>query len=472
MVVTKSLAQTGGTLYSRTKIDSKLLWGIGAGLFFGLLFGLLPVEASSPFIIFVVGLFLGLLWVGHYDATEKTQLMTLFLGAYLSRAFFSLLFYLLSFTYQDAAHVGFLFLNDGWAYHEDAFRMVKMRQFGFDPLAYGTSIWSSGKPIFPVPYEHWNSYVYAVTGKSPMAMFMLNSLFGALTVLVLYDLVRYIFDKKAALRAAMIYAYWPSLILWSTQNLKDPMTIFFFTLMISSLLILFRRPSVLRIASLGVATIALYHLQKFYIMVSVSMALLVYFVTLKIHKHFWMRVLWAFILFACVAIVASQLITKTFSLATLTKWQNTFIRDLMSEHEIFFQSNFESLNALRQVRATGGSAFLSRLDISSPLSLLFSAPLLFLFVCFGPFPWQVTSFFKIFGVAEMLVFYSFMPAFLRGVQDVFRNETRTALLLLSVTFIMMMSIALLDANLGTAFRHRSGILAFVFTFIAVGWEKR
>ena len=449
-------------------------FGVCFGILFGVLLALLPREIVAPFGIFILGLLLGLLLISHYEQSEGKRLMALFLSAYGIRTFLSVFFYLVSFFYQDSLHFGFLFINDGWAYHEDASRMVGMRNFGFDPFMFGVpTAWKTGRETIPVPYEHWNYYIYRYTGTSPLSMFMLNSFFGSLPVLIIYNFVRNLFGQKTGIRAATIFAFWPSLILWSTQNLKDPIEIGALTLFVSSLLGIARKPTLFHFAFLAGSWVVLLRLQKFLLLVALASWLMTHFVLLKVHRIPWMRFFWSLVLAMLCLLFVFRVVTKGVVMKWVTQLQNSFISYLWQEHQKFFAGQFQTLNTLRQGRATGGSAFLSNIDISSPGSLLAFGPLLFCFVWFGPFPWQaIGGLFKFFGSAEMLVFYSFMPAFWRGIQRVLRYKRVTGWFLISIITIIMLSIALLDANLGTAFRHRAVILPFVFVLIAVGWDKK
>ena len=448
------------------------LTGIGAGILLGFLFSSLTRAIVSPFIIFFVGLFVGIVWISQYTQSYKISLTTLFLGAYLLRTLSSVLFYFVSYFYQDPAHLGFLFINDGWAYSQDAIRMVKMQEFGYDPIIYGVSVWSTGRDIAPVPYEFWNRFVYTYTGESPLSMFLLNSFFGTLTVLIVYDFVYHLFHHKIALRAATIVACWPSLILWSTQNLKDPLVICSLALFTSSFVLIWKRPTILRIVFLIASAAVLFHLQKLFLHLGVAAGFLAWFLCLEIHKLPWARICWAVFLIGVLLVLIFTAAGQASLLNRITGLQNTIIHYVFSEHASFFENQLETLNRLRKVRGYGESAFLRNVNISSPGSLLLFSPLLLFYVCLGPFPWQAFGFFKFFGAMEMLVFYFFLPAFCRGIRFGFQERKQCTLFLLGLIFMVMILIALLDANLGTAFRHRASILPFVLVFVGMGWEKK
>ena len=64
---------------------------------------------------------------------------------------------------------------------------------------------------------------FALFGYSPFAVTALNGLIGVLTVLVGYALTRELAGRDAARLAAVLLAFFPSFVLWSATNLKDPL---------------------------------------------------------------------------------------------------------------------------------------------------------------------------------------------------------------------------------------------------------
>ena len=447
------------------------LRGIVTGILFSCLFVFLPREAMGPFVIFVLGIFLGFVCMSLYGKEEGLSLMTLFLVAYALRAFLSTLFYFISFLYQDSLHAGFLFLNDGYISHVVACRMVHMMKLGLSPIQ--GSIWAYGQVTAPLPYEYWNFYVYSFAGTTPIAMYLVNSFIGALTVFVLYDFIRTLFGRRAAHRAAVLCAFWPSLIFWSTHNLKDPLITFSLTLFVSSLSTILKKPTLLRLASLALSVFIFYQIQSPLLMMAVILAVFSIFVSLKIHHTFWMRTFWVSFFMGAVFAFAMGFIPLSLVTGMMTHFQNYFVRhfDLRKQSTIF-EEGFQTINTLRGSRAQGGSAFLKDISISSPLSLLIFLPLLLCYVWLGPFPWQAFGFFKFFSALEMLIFYFLMPAFFRGVRNAFHKERMAAMLTFSTIFTFMLLIALLDSNLGTAFRHRSNIMTLILGFVAVGWKEK
>ncbi len=75
------------------------------------------------------------------------------------------------------------------------------------------------------PYDFWNGIVYFFTGKSPLSLLFINCFAGSLTAIFIYYIAEEIAGKKAARISAILTAFWPSLFIWSVQNLKEPISI-------------------------------------------------------------------------------------------------------------------------------------------------------------------------------------------------------------------------------------------------------
>lgn len=119
-----------------------------------------------------------------------------------------------------------------------------------DDRAYADLAWAfvrylKGDPQPPDVPPEWNGQAYLfgtfvyvesalfyVVGRQMLAMEMLNALAAALTGLVLFDLSRRLFGAGAARAALALMAIYPSLVLWSSLNLKDALVILLSTLVL------------------------------------------------------------------------------------------------------------------------------------------------------------------------------------------------------------------------------------------------
>ena len=73
---------------------------------------------------------------------------------------------------------------------------------------------------------------------------------------------------------------------------------------------------------------------------------------------------------------------------------------------------------------------------------------------------------------ETLVWYALMPAFLRGVVFAVKRKLRAVLPILVFAVSLTGAYALMQGNVGTAYRQRTQITMFFFIFMGVGLAER
>ena len=123
------------------------------------------------------------------------------------------------------------FGGDGAGYHFHALRVLDAWREGIDlPSAFmaGAVLYDLSKGL-SLPM----AMVYGVLGTSPLNFILINAWLGAICGVVAYLLAARLGDRRRALAAGGLIAFWPSSMLWSTQLLKDPATL---VLVLSALL--------------------------------------------------------------------------------------------------------------------------------------------------------------------------------------------------------------------------------------------
>jgi len=75
-------------------------------------------------------------------------------------------------------------------------------------------------------YLYIVAFFYYLFGYSPVSVVFLNIIFGVLTGIVYYFIGLEIAGRNAARVAAIVTVFFPSLVIWSISNLKDPLFIF------------------------------------------------------------------------------------------------------------------------------------------------------------------------------------------------------------------------------------------------------
>jgi len=100
--------------------------------------------------------------------------------------------------------------------------------------------------------------IYALVGRNMLAVQLVNSVLGAATAVVIFLCAHHVFkNTRVARLAAIAVAFYPSLVLWSSQGLKDGPIVFCLALSILATLRLGEKLSLRYVAVLVCALLAL-----------------------------------------------------------------------------------------------------------------------------------------------------------------------------------------------------------------------
>jgi cation transport ATPase len=72
----------------------------------------------------------------------------------------------------------------------------------------------------------------------------------------------------------------------------------------------------------------------------------------------------------------------------------------------------------------------------------------------------------------MLVWYGLMPAFVAGLVHAIRRQLGDVLPILTFAVALTLAYALMQGNIGTAYRQRTQVTMFFFLFMGVGLVER
>lgn len=301
----------------------------------------------------------------------------------------------------------------------------------------------------PLGYFYLNAAFYYVFGHTDIPLKLVNALLGALTGRYIYLIARTLFGAEVARRSATLAAFFPSLVLWSSVNIRDVWVIF---------LILFVSWHSLRIVK-GRSVVAL-----------ASVALGVYAITFFRDYLFFVVALPPVVAFL---IGTRGNLGRNFVFAMLAAVGVLYMVERGAGAEAVPHMSLESLSQARQDMAQGaGSAYQQDVDISTPGRALLFLPVGIAYFLFSPFPWQMTSLLKLFSLPEMLLMYYLTPAIVRGIVHTVRHRFREGLQTLLLTALLTISYALGEGNVGTLYRHRAQAILFYLMFAAVGLELK
>ena len=205
---------------------------------------LAPGDAASAtlFVLPLIGLAVFLV---NLQKTDKKFLLLLFFGALLIRVLVGTLIYL--FEWQE------FFGGDALTY--DFFGYALTRAWDGDKY-YQTlvELFTGGGSASGWGMVYLVAAVYKVIGRNLLAVQFVNAVLGAACVPLSYLIATEIFpSRRVARTTALLAAFFPSLVLWSAQGLKDGPIVFLLILSMLATLKLGNRFSFKYMAALTLA---------------------------------------------------------------------------------------------------------------------------------------------------------------------------------------------------------------------------
>jgi hypothetical protein len=301
--------------------------------------------------------------------------------------------------------------------------------------------------------------VYGLIGRNMLAIQLMNSVVGAATAVVIFLCAHHVFRNLRVARVAGIaVAFYPSLILWSAQGLKDGPIVFLLALAILCTLKLGEKLVLKYIVILALTLLFLIAL-RFYIFYMISVAIAGAFIIgmQQVTATSFARQLSAIVLLG----VALTYVGVTRSAAT------------QFEH----YGNLRTLQVSRNDLARSAESGFGRdVDVSSTSGAISTMPLGVIYLLFAPFPWQITSLRQSITLPEMVIWWTSFPLLVLGLWFAIKYRLRMISPILIFTVMLTLAYSVFQGNVGTAYRQRAQLLVFYFIFVAVGFvlvkEKR
>jgi 4-amino-4-deoxy-L-arabinose transferase-like glycosyltransferase len=373
-------------------------------------------------------------------------------GRFLLRVFWwtLVLRYLLAVVlnaFSDSSAFAGMFWGDSGTYDDGGFGLVLLwrGEAMMTPRGVGSV---SGYGFF-----YFVGAIYYIFGRNQLLVQFINGTIGALTVVVMHALAERLFGAPTAKRVALLMAFFPGMVFWSAGMYKDPAIL------------------------LGIA-ISMYALVRLRETVSPAMLLLYVGAILTL-----MALRFYIAYFVVFATLTSFVFTRRGSLVPRLLSYGLVIAALavafafvVPQEALEQQSNYltlESLQVTRLDQATlGQSAFGRSYDVTTPAGAVLALPVGLTYLVFAPFPWAVAGTRQALVLPEMLVWYGLMPTFVAGLVHSLRRQLGDVLPILVFAVTLTLAYALMQGNIGTAYRQRMQVTMFFFLFMGVGLAER
>jgi len=414
-----------------------------AALSFAVLSGvLLLTQGDGAGAITILLPLVGLIvWMISQERIDREFLIRVFIGALIVRVLVGTLIY--AFHAQD------FFGGDALTY--DFYGVAQLKAWGGDKYYEGlTSRWfgSSGWGMM-----YLVAAIYRIIGRNMLAVQFVNAALGAVTSAVTYLIAADLFGNTRTARVtALLSAFLPSLVIWSSQGLKDGPIIFLLALSMLAGIKLRAKLQVKWVLILALTLGALLAL-RFYIFYMVILAIV------------------SGIFFGIGSTSTKSLIRQVVAMSVIALALFYF----GATH--FASSQFETYASLKEVQlrrtdmARGGAAsgFGKDADVSTTAGALSAMPLGIAYLLFAPFPWQLGSMRQVVALPEMLLWWSSLPLLILGLGFCLRYRLGQTAPILVFTTLLTLAYSIFQGNVGTAYRQRAQLLVFYLIFVSVGF---
>jgi len=292
--------------------------------------------------------------------------------------------------------------------------------------------------------------VYEVIGKNILAIQLINASVGAATAIVVFFVAQTLFSNARVSKvAALLVAFFPSLILWSSQALKDGLIIMALALSILATVRLMEKIKVIYVVMLIGALLALFSL-RFYIF---------YMMCAAVAGSFFL---------GSKAFSAQGFVQRFIAVAAIGLAFTWFGVLQGASVQLERYANLKSVQASRDDQAAAGSGFMKDVDVQTTEGALTVIPIGLLYLMFAPFPWDFATVRQTITLPEMIVWWMVFPLLVLGLWYSIRHRLRQVSPIIIFTTMLTLAYSLFQGNVGTAYRQRSQLLVFYFIFVAVG----
>lgn len=293
--------------------------------------------------------------------------------------------------------------------------------------------------------------IYWLVGRNPFFIQLLNALLGAATAYIVYLCAHTLFKNKRTARvAAILTAFYPTLIVLSAQLLKDPIILFFLPLAVLGALKLQEEFSVRYLIILVAGLIGTLFIRQYIFIMLAAAILCGFFLGPNITvKQLSQRIL-------AIALVGLILTYLGYSAKILNQIQS-----------------YQSLEQVQKTRENFGnfaaSNYAQGTDVSTVGGLTESLPVNFSYMMFAPFPWEVVNFRQSLVLPEIIIWWLSFALAMVGLWFTLRTHLRKSIVILVFTLILTFAYSIIQANVGQAHRQRTQIQIFIFIFTGVGF---
>lgn len=315
-----------------------------------------------------------------------------------------------------------------------------------DEVLYELSIpYGDSGHLYPMALFHY------LFGFSPISVTFINCIFSVLTGIFSYLVAKEIAGIRQAKITAILVVFFPSLVIWSITNLKDPIFIFL-TNIIFWLFLKFIKTNKFRYLILLILVSKLqFYIRPVFIFPIILWAIfgLSYLI---IKKKYTLIILLLIILI--IKLPIAKLYLDNFKSKTIERH-----RGIVSTGGFVYRIYDDWVYGNIDIKQVGYFEFLRGLFKGWLHSFL------------EPFPWKMSSKLSLMSLPQMIIWYPLLLFSFLGVLIQLKNNWRKSFVFIVYFFIIGSALSLAQGNVGTVFRIRDMFTPIILLFSSIGLSR-
>jgi hypothetical protein len=311
----------------------------------------------------------------------------------------------------------------------------------------------------------WNGYFhvigifYYLFGYSPITVKFINCLLGALIPILIYAIGKN-FNKSSDKIACCLVMFFPSLIIWSTTNLKDTSVVFVSIIMLWSAIEFLKTNKIRYLLWISLCIF----LQKVYLVRDLWILSIVFIVIIFLIYYF-QRTEKKILLVT--SFIVLYLLLPTHTKNSMEAYFKEKIHYLYVSHMGHVGTRGVSYKILDDEYYKNPRL----LDTMNSFAVVKSSSRALYHFMLEPFPKRVSNLFFLVTFPQMVLWYLLIPFIFIGIFEAVKNNHMPAIVVLTHTIVFTFVISIASGNVGTLFRHRDLITPFYLIFAANGLSK-
>jgi hypothetical protein len=429
---------------------------IGSGVLFGVVAGMSIDVGAWHLVLWTIGLGAALALFTTRVADRQDRNMVLIVVAF---AFGLHILVALSLNaIAGTAGSGFITGDDAAYFRLSSQAATFLRGMPVDPN-YSPPLWGGDAYLFGT-FVYLETALFTIFGPDVRIVLLANAALAVQGAVIAYAIASRLFDRRAALASATIIAFYPSLLLWSSLNLKDALTGTLTLLAMWRLTTLRMSPRISTVLIVFAVAELLVGLRAYIaVVLAIVAAITIPLSSRWIHQRVAVAALTCLMALTIMAQASNRMgvdVTQVFGVLERTRAAMA-----VGAHTAFVPTATPAPTVGALPPAEPAQPILANSDqLRSFRGTLSYLPQGLAQVMFAPVPLMSTRAQELATAPEMVVWYLLLAA---GVVSSWRNRYRWTALAPLILLVggLTLVLALAEGNAGTLFRHRGMVVPFV-----------